>query len=124
MSNVSMRNILWTLGRKKYKTYDDFIVAVTDYNNYICREPGLTNSWNPDEEISQQSILVVYEAGWKDEDATISLEIGEDDRALTMGRFLFSLNNTTYDFFKDADCCFFEGLELVNGNKYELWTGS
>jgi hypothetical protein len=124
MSNVLMRNIFWTLGRNKYKTYDDFIVAVRDYNKDICRDIGLISSWNPDEEISQQAILVVYEAGWKDEDDTISLEIGEENQVLTMGKFLFSLNNITYDFFKDANHCFFEGLELVNGNKYELWIGS
>jgi hypothetical protein len=124
MSNVLMRNMSWTFGRKQYEVYDDFIIAVTDYNNEIYQDIGETSSWNPDEEISKYPIWVTYEAGWKDEDDTIRLEIGEENQPLMMGRLLFLLNNTTYDFFKDADCCFFEGLELVNDNEYELWMGS
>jgi hypothetical protein len=124
MNNVLMRNMSWTFGRKKYEVYDDFIIAVTDYNNEIYQDIGETSSWNPGEEVSKHPIWVMYEAGWKDEDDTIRLEIGEENQSLTMGRLMFSLNNATYDFFEDANHCFFEGLELVNNNEYKLKTGS
>jgi hypothetical protein len=111
-------------GRQKYKIFDDFVIAVTDYNNEIYQEIGQTSSWNPDEEVSKHSIRVVYTAGWRDEDDTITLEIREENQSLTMGRLLFSLNNATYDLFEDANHCFFEGLELLNNNEYRLKTGS
>jgi len=69
-------------------------------------------------------IRVVYEAGWKDEDNTIELDVGEPGKALTMGLLLFTINNATCDFFKDADKQFFEGLALAHGAEYELMVGS
>jgi hypothetical protein len=116
-----MANVYWVLGRKKYDAYDDFVAAVTDHNNKVGAK---TTKWDPTQEVSQGAVKVVYEAPWKDEDDTIELDIGEKGKVLTMGRILFTLNNATYDFFKDADKRFFEGLELVKGNEYELQVGS
>lgn len=116
-----MADVYWALGEKKYDVYDDFIAAATDYNKEI--NPSKTG-WVPNQEVSKGPIRVVYEALWKDEDDTIEVDIGEPGRALTMGRLLFTLNNTTVDFFKDADKHFFEGLALVKGSEYELMVGS
>ena len=73
--------------------------------------------------------------GWIPRDATL----GHDDRPpwplllgrylapgrpLTMGRALFDLNNTTVEFFADADHCFFEGLVPAAPGVYRLRTGS
>jgi hypothetical protein len=66
----------------------------------------------------------VYEAGWKDEDDTIETVLGERGKALTMGEALFTLNNATVEFFKDADHHFFEGLAARGGTEYELLVGS
>jgi hypothetical protein len=118
---ILMSNIYWGLGANTYDTYESFIAAVTEYNKAIN---PVKSKWAPNQEIAIGPIRVVYEAGWKDEDDTIELNIGEPGRALTMGMVLFTLNNRTYDFFKDADKHFFEGLELTNGAEYELMVGS
>jgi hypothetical protein len=116
-----MTNVYWALGDKKYDAYDEFIAAVTDYNKMI--NPAKSR-WAPNQEVSTGPIRVVYEAGWKDEDDTIALDVGEPGKALTMGRLLFTINNSTCAFFKDADKHFFEGLALVNGAEYRLMVGS
>jgi hypothetical protein len=116
-----MGNVFWVLGKKQYESYDLFITAVTEYNNKIA---PARNEWQPDREISPQPIRVFYEAMWKNEDDTISIDIGDNDRALTMGRLLFALNNLTSDFFKDADARYFEGFAILNNRNYELLVGS
>jgi hypothetical protein len=116
-----MVNVYWVFGRKKYDGYDEFVAAVTDYNKKIN---ATKTKWDPNQEVSQRPVKVVYEAPWKDEDDTVELDIGEPGAALTMGRLLFTLNNATFDFFKDTDTRFFEGLTLVDGAKYELEVGS
>jgi hypothetical protein len=116
-----MTNVYWALGSKKYDTYDHFIAAVADHNQLISPE---NSRWNPDQEVANRPIRVVYEALWKDEDDTIELDVGEPGKPLTMGQLLFTLNNATYDFFQDADKRFFEGLALVKGTTYRLMVGS
>ncbi|MBI2804114.1 MAG: hypothetical protein HYX68_03920 [Planctomycetes bacterium] len=102
-----MTNVYWVLGKKSHASSDDFVAAVTDYNKKI--DP-VNSKWNPTQAVAFGSITVVFEALWKDEDAKVNLEIGEPNQVLTMGSVLFTLNNATVDFFKDADHCFFEGL--------------
>ena len=114
-------NVYWTLGVTKYAAYEGFIAAVSDYNSKI--NPA-TSKWDPNQEITEGPITVVYEAAWKDDDDTIEVDVGEPGKALTMGRLLFTLNNATVDFFKDAGSRFFEGLALVDGTRYELMVGS
>ncbi len=116
-----MGNVCWSLGKKRYDAYDDFIAAVTDYNKQISpRKTG----WRPNQVVATGPIRVVYEAMWKNEDDTIDLAVGEPGQGLTMGQLLFTLNNATFDFFKDSDKHFFEGLTLVGDAVYELWIGS
>ncbi len=121
MSNLVMSKVRWVLGKKHYESYEQFVAAVTNYNNQI--DPT-KNEWQPDREISPQPIRVFYEAMWKNEDDTISIDLGENNRVLTMGRLLFDLNNLTFDFFKDADERYFEGLAVRQDRKYELIVGS
>jgi hypothetical protein len=116
-----MADVYWVFGRTKYVSYDDFIAAVTDYNKKINAKK---TRWDPNQEVATSPIKVVYEALWKDEDNTIDLDIGEPGKALTMGHLLFTLNNATCDFFKDADKRFFEGLVTINGTAYALQVGS
>ncbi len=116
-----MTEVYWVLGRRTYDAYDDFLAAVTDYNQ---RSRHANTAWNPHQEVSPVPIRVFYEAMWKNEDDTIDILIGEPDTPLTMGQLLFTLNNATYDFFKDADKHFFEGLVLVSGTHYRLMVGS
>ena len=119
--SATMTNVYWVLGRTAYHSYDDFVAAVTDYNQKIA---PLKSKWSPNQEVAEGSINVVFEALWKDEDDSINVEIGEPDQPLTMGRLLFTLNNATVDFFKDSDQRFFEGLAWVGGTEYELFVGS
>jgi len=119
--NTLMNNVYWVLGRKHYIAYDDFVAAVSDYNQRIS--PG-SSGWDPEKQISDTPIIVTYEAGWKDEDDTIEVALGEPGKALTMGEALFHLNNATIEFFKGADCCFFEGLTGLGGARYRLSVGS
>lgn len=116
-----MSNVYWALGQKKYTTYDGFVSEVTDNNQEISPD---STEWNPNKQISKTPITVVYEAGWKDEDDTIEVVLGKRGRALTMGEALFTLNNETVEFFKDADHRFFEGLAASEGTKYKLLVGS
>lgn len=116
-----MSNISWVLGRKEYATYEDFIGAVTDYNKKLNAQGSM---WDPNHEVAIGPIKVVYEALWKDDDDTIEVEIGETGTKLTMGQILYQLNNATYEFFKDADQRFFEGLAAMKGAEYELLIGS
>ncbi|MBN1876297.1 MAG: hypothetical protein JXA33_18880 [Anaerolineae bacterium] len=74
--------------------------------------------------VSTKPIRVIYEALWKDEDDTITLNIGTPGISVTMGQILFTLNNMTYDFFKNTDYHFFEGLVWVNGTTCKLMIGS
>jgi hypothetical protein len=60
----------------------------------------------------------------KDEDDTIELDLGESGKAITMGLLLFTINNATCDFFKDADKQFFEGIAFAHDAEYELMVGS
>jgi hypothetical protein len=119
--SMVMKRIYWVLGDRMYATYEDFVTAATEYNNSIDPKE---NKWNPDQIISASPIKVVYEALWKNEDDTIDLSIGTPGIPVTMGQILFTLNNATYDFFRDADTHFFEGLALVNDATYELIVGS
>jgi hypothetical protein len=116
-----MCNVYWTLGSKKYDTYEEFVVAVTEWNQLI--DPG-RSAWAPDQVVAQGPVTVSYEALWKDEDDTIELTIGEPGQTLTMGRLLFELHNATVAFFADADARYFEGLAQVDGKEYELLVGS
>ncbi len=116
-----MKNVYWVLGQKQYAAYKDFVIAATDYNKKIS--PG-SSGWDPDKRISNVPITVVYEAGWKDEDDTIEVVLGERNKVLTMGKALFTINNATVEFFKDADHRFFEGLAARGGTEYELLVGS
>jgi hypothetical protein len=121
LASTTLTNVYWVLGAKKYDAFDSFVAAVTDYNNLI--NPEKTN-WAPNQEVASGPIRVVYEALWKDEDEIIELEVGEPGKPLNMGLLLFTINNATYDFFKDADKRFFEGLALCRGSEYELMVGS
>jgi hypothetical protein len=121
LMSTLMSNVYWALGRKKYAAYGDFVAAVSDYNQKVS--PG-SSGWDPEKQISQTPITIVYEAGWKDEDDTIEVVLGERGKPLTMGQALFTLNNATVEFFEDADHCFFEGLAPRDGTEYELLTGS
>lgn len=116
-----MKRIYWVLGDQTYATYENFVTAATEYNNSIDPEE---NEWNPDQIVSTSPIKVVYEALWKNEDDTIDLSIGTPGIPVTMGQILFTLNNATHDFFRDADTHFFEGLALVTAATYELIVGS
>jgi hypothetical protein len=116
-----MSNVYWALGQRKYTAYDDFVAAVTEYTKKIS--PG-SSGWDPDKEISEVPITVSYEALWKDEDDTIEVVLGKPGKALTMAEALFTLNNATVEFFKDADHHFFEGLAARRGTDYELLVGS
>lgn len=116
-----MSNVYWALGQKKYSAYDDFVAAVNEYNQKIGPD---STEWDPNKQISKTPITVVYEAGWKDEDDTIEVVLGKRGKTLTMGEALFTLNNKTVEFFKDADHHFFEGLAAGEGTVYELLVGS
>ena len=116
-----MSNVYWALGQKKYASYDAFVAAVTDYNQKISPD---SSGWDPNKQITKTPITVVYEADWKDEDDTIRLVLGERGTALTMGKALFTLNNATVEFFKEADHHFFEGLAAREGAEYKLLVGS
>ena len=116
-----MTNVFWTLGGKRIAAYDEFIRAVSEYNQKIS---AAETAWTPNQVVATGPITVVYEAMWKDEDDTIEVKIGEPGKSLTMGEILFALNNETADLFEGADHRFFEGLSPVGGGKYELVVGS
>jgi hypothetical protein len=116
-----MTNVFWTLGGKRIAAYDEFIRAVSEYNQKIS---AAKTAWKPSQVVATGPITVVYEAMWKDEDDTIEVKIGEPGKSLTMGEILFALNNETADLFEGADHRFFEGLSPVGGGKYELVVGS
>jgi hypothetical protein len=118
---VLMQNVYWAFARQNISNYNDFVVAVTAYNNDVAPDES---EWEPDSVVAQGVIKVVFEAGWKDEDDELELNIGQPGKPLTMGTLLFELNTATFDFFKDADGCFFEGLAPVGDNVFELLIGS
>lgn len=119
--SVIMNRVYWVFGDEVHPAYEDFVAAVTEYNEAIDQEG---NEWDPEKIVSTEPIEVIYEALWKDEDDTISLSIGDPGIPVTMGKILFTLNNSTCDFFKEADTCFFEGLAWVSDKTYELMVGS
>lgn len=119
--NVLMNRTYWALGEETYAAYEDFVAAVTRYNDRIA--PG-KHGWNPGQVVAAGPIKVVYEALWKDEDDTIDLDIGRPGMPLTMGQILFALNNATCDFFRDADTRFFEGLAPLHEATFMLVVGS
>lgn len=116
-----MKRVYWALGGETYATYDDFITAVTEYNNTIDPDG---NEWDPDHIVSMDPIKVVYEASWKDENDSVDLSIGAPGTPVTMGRVLFTINNETYEFFRETDTHYFEGLAFMGGKRYELIVGS
>lgn len=109
-----MSNVYWALGQKKYTSFNDIVAAVNEYNQKIGPD---STEWDPNKQISKTLITVVYEAGWKDEDDTIEVVLGKRGKTLTMGEALFTLNNKTVEFFKDADHHFFEGLAAGEGKR-------
>lgn len=118
---MEMDNVFWTLGRKVYPLYPEFIAAVTAYQQDIAPD---RSGWNPDQKIAETPIQITYEARWKNEDDMLHLVIGTPGHGVTMGEILFTLNNESYNFFHGADTCFFEGLTWVSGNTYRLMVGS
>ncbi|MDY3562374.1 hypothetical protein R5W23_003840 [Gemmata sp. JC673] len=116
-----MRKVFWTLGRRRYAGYDEFVRAVSEYQAQISPDD---NGWVPDAVLAPGPITVTYTAMWKDVDDTLEVPLGEVGRSLSMGRALFELNNATVEFFADADHCFFEGLVPMSTGGYQLRTGS
>lgn len=116
-----MSNVFWAFGEKRYATYEDFVVAVTDYNKKVNTD---ASGWDPNKQISTAPLTVVFEAAWRDEDDMIEVAVGESNKSLSMGEVLFTLNNATVEFFKDAEQHFFEGLAARGGTRYELLVGS
>ena len=119
--HMLMSDVYWALGQRTFDQYAHFVTAVTEYNNQIA--PG-KHGWQPDRIISSTPITVAYEASWKDEDDLLELTIGDTGCELSMGTFLFVLNNDTFNFFKGADKHFFEGLSVQCETSFSLLVGS
>lgn len=116
-----MRKVFWTLGRRPYADYDEFVRAVSEYQAQVS---PAGSGWLPDAVLAPGPITVTYTAMWKDVDDSLAVPLGEPGRLLTMGRALFELNNATVEFFADADHRFFEGLMPRTPGVYQLSTGS
>lgn len=117
-----MKRVFWSLGRRTYATYDDFVTAVSAHQQEIA--PG-KNDWAPEQIVAERGpITIVYEAMWKNEDDTLEIIVGDAHGPVTMGTLLFELNNQSREFFADADHRFFEGLSSSDGKTFRLRTGS
>jgi len=99
-----MRDVCWSFWGPEYATYQDFVEAVTRYNDEIAPEG---HDWEPDEH-------------------DVDLTVGEPGQPVTMGRLLFTIQRATHDLFADADHHFFEGLQRVRWRRrtYRIMTGS
>jgi hypothetical protein len=119
--NDLMRDVYWKLGGCQTADYEEFVRAVSEYQELIDPEE---HGWAPEAVIAPGPITVTYTADWKDEDDTMELHLGEPGQPLTMGRALHELNNATVEFFGDADHIYFEGLVPTAPGVYEISIGS
>jgi len=118
-----MLDVYWSFWGPEYATYQDFVEAVTRYNDEIAPEG---HGWEPDRVISKKPIRVVYEPLWTGQEHDVDLTVGEPGQPVTMGRLLFTIQRATHDLFADADHHYFEGLERVRWRRrtYRILTGS
>lgn len=105
--------VFWRFGEKKYSNYEAFLKDAKDYNQILAPE----QDWKPDEKvIDSKSIVIMYEADWRTDDYTeliVTIQ-ARDGKALTMGEILYTIQNNSLDFFKDAECSYFQGLEAFD----------
>jgi hypothetical protein len=104
-----MGRISWSLGFKKYQDYNEFIKEVTERTHQIF---GEKTSWDPDKVIdSDNQIVVLFQAFWKDEDDELTITIDSPNgKGISMGQALFEINNQGYWMFENVDKHFFEGI--------------
>jgi hypothetical protein len=115
-----LTNILWAFGRRKYTSYEEFALSVTNQNKWANPDEAERSLAQP---ISEGPIRVLYDPVWID-GPPLEFQIGIVGRTLTAGKLLFELNTATFDLFRDADRHFFEGLRQTGPSEYWLRTGS
>ena len=117
-----MKRVFWAFGIKQYASYEDFVSAVSDNCDKIA--PG-NHDWTPEEYVCHGPLEIEFELVWRDPpDDMIYFPITRSNERITQGILLFRLNNASYEYFKEDDHKFFEGLgELIDGKMY-LGTGS
>lgn len=126
MADILMGKVYWSLGNKKYDSYNEFVKDVTDYNNNISSKG---HEWNPEKIIiNGPEIIASYEALWKDEDDVLEIMIDAENKSgISMGEILFKINNQSIEFFSEASF-FFEGLRKINNDSqipmYEILIGT
>jgi len=116
-----MQKVYWVLGGETFSSYNDFVQAVTRYNQQIAPD---RSEWQPDRVVCQGPARIVYEALWKDEDDLLQVVVSTLAEPITMGQILFALHNQSAAFFQDTDQRFFEGLEAGQDGVLWLQVGS
>lgn len=120
-----MADVYWRFGKKTYQDYSKFCEAVASYNDRINKAINRSESgWEPSREVADGPIQVTYEAGWMDdqEDATLTVDLGEPGARLSMGQILFALQNAIFS--RTRIIVSSRGSGPMEGGRYHLITGS
>ena len=116
-----LEGISWTLGRKKFESYETFTTAVAEQNPRAGAE-RLAAALN--RSVAPGPVTVSYEMFWRDDDDHLEVEVGHAGEPVTAGLMLFTVNNATLKVFAKIDHKFFEGFAVIDAANYELLTGS
>ena len=110
-----MHEVAWSFfGGELLEEQDDFEAQVSAYHE----EVAASGSWRPSEvAINVPRIRIKYFGVGPDEpDEYVDYEVellSADGRSFTNGELLFKLHNAVAGSLRDADHCYFEGLELI-----------
>lgn len=118
---MAMDEVYWSFGLERYKNYEMFVLAVTEYNDDVAEGE---HEWDPEAVVCSGPCKIQYEAGWKDEDYLLEVVVTAEDGPVKMGRLLYKLHVDSFTFFENCDHHFFEGLEEISPGTYELYIGS
>lgn len=114
--NKISQNILWSFGKQKFLTIEDFRLALKNYNEEIKGE-----SFSEDLDLpilKTNKVAIQYEYWDQSIEDIIEPDFllnADNGQFFTTAELLFKIHNQVHEKLKDDDHQFFEGLELWTG---------
>ncbi len=110
-TKLSLNSFAWAFGKETYNDFSKFLQAFSEYNRDICK---MTLPLGDFLLTKSSSIVLLFDGVPEGADEYEELDAkltSRDGKAMTFFEFMYLANNALFDYLKDADHVFYEGLE-------------